>query len=210
MTVTPPPHTPHPGQPYPPQDGGRPAPQYNGPYDPWYAPQYPAQYSPQYSPQYAPQYPAQYSAPYAPYPPQPASPRPDYASWGSRVGSALVDGLIPAVVASLGLVGLAFSGEPGIVLGIALAFSVAAFVLALWNSCYRQGRTGQSLGKQLMSTRLVRARDGGTLGFWATLARQLAHVLDSAPLYLGYLWPLWDERRQTFADKVCDTVVVKL
>jgi uncharacterized RDD family membrane protein YckC len=61
-----------------------------------------------------------------------------------------------------------------------------------------------------MGTRLVRARDGGTLGFWATLARQLAHVLDAAPLYLGYLWPLWDERRQTFSDKVCDTVVVRV
>jgi uncharacterized RDD family membrane protein YckC len=126
------------------------------------------------------------------------------------VGSALVDGLIPGVVASLGLVGLAFSSDAGVVLGIAVVFSLAAFVLALWNSCYRQGRTGQSLGKQLMGTRLVRARDGGTLGFWATLARQLAHVLDSAPLYLGYLWPLWDDRRQTFADKVCDTVVVRI
>lgn len=205
MTVTPPPH---PGQPHPPQHPqqarGRYAPQYSP-----YAPQYTAPYAPQYPAQY-PQHPAQYAAPYGQYPPQPVLPRPDYTSWGSRVGSALVDGLIPGVVASLGLVGLAFSSDAGVVLGIAVVFSLAAFVLALWNSCYRQGRTGQSLGKQLMGTRLVRARDGGTLGFWATLARQLAHVLDSAPLYLGYLWPLWDDRRQTFADKVCDTVVVRI
>ncbi|MCE3551255.1 RDD family protein [Pseudonocardia sp. RS11V-5] len=146
---------------------------------------------------------------YPPHPPQPVPPRPDYASWGSRVGSTLVDGLIPGVVASLGLLGLAVSNDLGVVLAIAGVCYLAAFALALWNTCYRQGRTGQSLGKQVMGTRLVRARDGGTLGFWATLARQLAHVLDAAPLYLGYLWPLWDERRQTFADKVCDTVVVR-
>jgi hypothetical protein len=26
--------------------------------------------------------------------------------------------------------------------------------------------------------------------------------------YLGYLWPLWDAKRQTFADKICSTVVL--
>ncbi|WP_433505952.1 RDD family protein [Pseudonocardia halophobica] len=196
MTVTPPqpPHTPW--EPQPPQ------------YAPQYAPQQyaPQQYAqPPYGGPYAPQYPAPYGA----YP-QPVPPRPDYASWGSRVGSALVDGLIPGVVASLGLLGLAISNDLGVVFGIAGVFYLAAFAFALWNTCYRQGTTGQSLGKQLMGTRLVRARDGGTLGFWATLARQLAHVLDAAPLYLGYLWPLWDERRQTFSDKVCDTVVVRV
>jgi uncharacterized RDD family membrane protein YckC len=25
---------------------------------------------------------------------------------------------------------------------------------------------------------------------------------------LGYLWPLWDDKRQTFADKICSTVVL--
>ncbi len=27
-----------------------------------------------------------------------------------------------------------------------------------------------------------------------------------ASLYIGYLWPLWDAKRQTFADNVCGTV----
>ncbi len=38
--------------------------------------------------------------------------------------------------------------------------------------------------------------------------RDLAHVLDSLPFYIGWLWPLWDTKRQTFADKVVKTVVV--
>jgi hypothetical protein len=37
----------------------------------------------------------------------------------------------------------------------------------------------------------------------------LAHILDSLPCYLGYLWPLWDAKRQTFADKVMGTVVIE-
>ena len=42
---------------------------------------------------------------------------------------------------------------------------------------------------------------GGGLAF----GRELAHVLDGF-FYIGYLWPLWDAKRQTFADKVCGTV----
>jgi uncharacterized RDD family membrane protein YckC len=33
-------------------------------------------------------------------------------------------------------------------------------------------------------------------------------VLDGV-LYLGYLWPLWDPRKQTFADKIVGSVVVR-
>ena len=41
-----------------------------------------------------------------------------------------------------------------------------------------------------------------------SFVRQLAHVLDGLPCYLGYLWPLWDAKRQTFADKVIGTYVI--
>ena len=37
--------------------------------------------------------------------------------------------------------------------------------------------------------------------------RDLLHTLDGFA-YVGYLWPLWDAKRQTFADKIMKTVVV--
>jgi hypothetical protein len=37
--------------------------------------------------------------------------------------------------------------------------------------------------------------------------RGLAHNADAA-LYVGSLWPRWDDRRQTSADKIMQTVVV--
>lgn len=40
--------------------------------------------------------------------------------------------------------------------------------------------------------------------------RKLAHLLDRFACYLGWLWPLWDEKNQTFADKVCKTVFIKV
>ena len=42
-----------------------------------------------------------------------------------------------------------------------------------------------------------------------TFVRGLAHFLDSLPCYIGYLWPLWDTKRQTFADKIMNSVVVE-
>jgi hypothetical protein len=38
--------------------------------------------------------------------------------------------------------------------------------------------------------------------------RQICHILDALPCYLGFLWPLWDRKCQTFADKIMHTLVV--
>ena len=47
-------------------------------------------------------------------------------------------------------------------------------------------------------------------GGWRCFGRDLLHILDLLPLWLGFLWPLWDARRQTFADKIMKTVVLKV
>ena len=54
--------------------------------------------------------------------------------------------------------------------------------------------TGWSLGRALFGIAVVR-RDGEPAGFGRLLARDLAHVLDTAALFVGWLWPLWDSRQ---------------
>ena len=39
--------------------------------------------------------------------------------------------------------------------------------------------------------------------------RNLCHIIDGAICYIGFLFPLWDAKRQTFADKILATVVVE-
>ena len=46
------------------------------------------------------------------------------------------------------------------------------------------------------------------MGAGLCFVRQLAHFVDSLVCYLGWLWPLWDRRNQTFADKIMNTVVI--
>ena len=63
----------------------------------------------------------------------------------------------------------------------------------------------------MLNIRLVRSDDGQPVGGAVALLRDLAHLLDALPCILfpiGFLFPLWDTKRQTFADKIMNTVVV--
>jgi uncharacterized RDD family membrane protein YckC len=103
-----------------------------------------------------------------------------------------------------GNVGLMVAG------GLLLLVGVVAMIgIQVWNRCFRQGRTGQSIGKKVLGLKLVDERTGQPIGAGMAFVRDLAHILDGF-FYIGYLWPLWDDKRQTFADKVLSTLVVEV
>ncbi|MER5225024.1 RDD family protein [Streptomyces flaveus] len=131
---------------------------------------------------------------------------PPYAHWGSRVLATLVDSLI-LFVAYLPALIAAFMGETAAAIG-GLITIVALIGVVVW-LLIQEGKTGQTIGKKTMGIRLLRESDGQPLGVGMAFVRRLAHFLDGAACYIGYLWPLWDDKKQTFADKVCSTVVVK-
>lgn len=164
--------------------------------------------------------PGQGSGPGVAFPGHPPAPH-GLASWGSRVGAALLDGVI-AAVPYCSLLALATastrtgrdaSGAATVVptatghlfLALAVVLVTAYWV---WNHGYLQGRTGASLGKRCLGLTLVDQHTLQPVGMGRSLLRALAHVLDSWS-FVGYLWPLWDERRQTFADKIVGTVVTE-
>jgi uncharacterized RDD family membrane protein YckC len=76
------------------------------------------------------------------------------------------------------------------------------------NVGWAQGIKGSSLGKALLRCRLVSATSGRPVGFWVSLVRLALHAVDALPCLLGFVWPLFDRRRQTFADKLVSTVCV--
>lgn len=151
---------------------------------------------------------------------------PDYAHWLKRAGAYLIDQFALAI-ASIPLwigYGMAIAsadittsdddtvtvtGEPSgasaLVMLLGLVIVIAFWV---WNVCIRQGRTGYSLGKTALGTKLISEQTGQPIGPGMSFVRQLAHLLDGLACYLGYLWPLWDRKRQTFADKIVSTVVL--
>ena len=147
----------------------------------------------------------------------PASSR--YASWGHRVLAVLLDGLLslPFILVIVGGIAIGVAAvDPstgsvggGATLGLVGVVGgwVGLVYIQIWNRVFRQGRTGQSWGKRVLGLKLFGEASGEPIGPSLAFAREVAHLLDLI-FFLGYLWPLWDGKRQTFADKVCRTVVL--
>jgi uncharacterized RDD family membrane protein YckC len=138
-----------------------------------------------------------------------------YAHWGWRIASSAIDYLIVCLPGSVLIAVSTFfdrgtkGGFPSPA-GIALILAGNVIMVAIWLwQMYRQGTTGQTPGKRMVGTRLVSRTDGRPVGFGKAVFRGVAHIADLVPYYLGCVWPLWDRKRQTFADKIANTVVLK-
>jgi uncharacterized RDD family membrane protein YckC len=133
-----------------------------------------------------------------------------YAHWGLRVGAALIDGLIPGIAWVILSGVVSASGSSGAAIVVLVIGYLAALAFYIWNTCIRQGRTGQTIGKSALNIRLIRESDGQPVGAGLAFGRSLLHIVDALPCYLGYFWPIWDDKKQTFADKIVSTVVVRV
>ncbi len=133
----------------------------------------------------------------------PESPRDVLAPWQLRVGAFAVD-VLPciAVATTMALVAWTLDAHP-VWWWTCVSVGGLAILLMLVNRLLLPTVTGWSLGRGLFGIALVR-RDGTTIGPWGLLLRDLAHLLDTASV-VGWLWPLWDSRRRTFADMLLGT-----
>ncbi|WP_280451371.1 RDD family protein [Nocardia cyriacigeorgica] len=138
-----------------------------------------------------------------------------FATWAQRVGAALLDGLPAGLLAGLGF-GLARAssgahssgGSSGGGLVVMMLCYAGLIAYVIWNVGFRQGRSGQTWGKTVVGISVVAAQTGRPLGVGRSIGRQLAHFADALPCYLGFLFPLWDAKAQTLADKIAGSVVV--
>ena len=156
-----------------------------------------------------------------------AGPQPggtNYASWGSRLGAILIDGLIagiPGIIlvviggvitasgAETDPVTGAVSGvNPAGLLLVVLGY-IVIFAIAIWNQGIRQGKTGQSIGKGVLNIAVVRADNGQYLGAGAGFLRWLVAQIIGGACFLDYLWPLWDDKKQSWHDKIVSSVVIR-
>ncbi|OEJ23018.1 hypothetical protein AR457_38105 [Streptomyces agglomeratus] len=180
-----------------------------GPPSPFTAPPAPDSYPPPHQTAASPDPPFQ--QPGAPY----ARQHPPYAEWPQRAGAFLLDSLINFGPMWL-LMGIAIaigegsSGDSGEIPATILSWlGLIAMVATLVVQLIREGRTGQTVGKRVLGIRAVRDRDGLVPGIGLALGRRLCQFLNYAVFGLGWWWPLWDAKKQTFADKITSVVVVR-
>jgi tetratricopeptide (TPR) repeat protein len=148
-----------------------------------------------------------------------ALPKQAYTPWIKRVGAWIIDA-IPLVII-FGIFSLATpvncldpeckSSELN-VFGVSIVSIMNLLGLAylIWNYGYRQGATGSSIGKSALKFKVVGAKTGQPIGFGMSILRQLAHVVDWITFCIGCLWPIWDAKRQTLADKMMSTVCLPI
>jgi uncharacterized RDD family membrane protein YckC len=151
-----------------------------------------------------------------------------YTSWVQRVVATLIDAIPVVVIGGIGegiaiatgnnscvastegYGGACTSSFSGV--GILASFLAGLLVLAysIWNWGYRQGTTGSTIGKSALKFKVVSEATGQPIGFGMSIVRQFAHIVDGAICYIGYLFPLWDAKRQTLGDKIMSTVCIPI
>jgi uncharacterized RDD family membrane protein YckC len=166
-----------------------------------------------------------------------------FATWGSRVGSRLIDGLVllvpRAILVELVLFNFADSARahPGLFFvqsghffhSLEIAFPIVGALGMLYFVLLNGLGTGQTIGNRALG---IAVRDGETglpigiaRSFVRSLVRSLLYAAVLIPAFakvpmptlllwvpglLNDLYPLFDARRQTIADKVARSVVLKV
>jgi uncharacterized RDD family membrane protein YckC len=150
-----------------------------------------------------------------------------YAGFTSRAVAIIVDYAIIALVSAVAIAALSFFFSirsvqafidwlntvlPGSInLFDALTsppFGVAFFFLFQWlYFVFFFSTTGQTVGKAIMGLRVVTI-DGKRMGVRRSFVRTLCYTVSLAPLGLGFLWVLGDDRRKAWHDKIARTYVL--
>lgn len=149
------------------------------------------------------------------------------AGFWTRVGAAFIDGLvsgsfcIPAFVAFAAgpsrVQACTFRGEPAIcevpnagTIAIGVLLYLAALIAGvIYYAKLEGGPSGQTLGKKALGIAVVDETTGWPIGTGRGVGRYFARLLSGLCLGLGYLWMLWDPRKQTWHDKLARSVVVR-
>lgn len=150
-----------------------------------------------------------------------APPRSDFANWSRRARARLIDqgptyvGLIIFCAGYLVFV-IELSRSSGstpdfesaaVAMIIGLSVMLASLAWVAYNRWMIAGKTGQSLGKRMTKIGLIGEETNAPIGAKNAFIRDLVHILDALTV-VGYLWPLWDDKKQTLADKIMKTIVV--
>jgi uncharacterized RDD family membrane protein YckC len=151
------------------------------------------------------------------------------AGWWSRVGAALIDGVIIGAGGLLLLIAITapfslgfFAGDDAgwvsVIVGLFLAIICVSIMALLYAPALMARTNGKTLGRMALGIRVVRA-NGEPMTFGFALLREVAvktllfgiagGLTGGLAQLADVLWPLWDEENRALHDMIVDTRVVK-
>ncbi|HUO57986.1 MAG TPA: RDD family protein [bacterium] len=113
------------------------------------------------------------------------------AGFGKRLIASLIDGIF------FGFFDFALRDTTIIILIVAYE----TILISQWN--------GQTIGKKIMGIRVLDDQNR-QLNWLKAFIRSVSKLLSAAAAGLGFFWMLWDEKSQTWHDKIADTFVVEV
>jgi uncharacterized RDD family membrane protein YckC len=120
------------------------------------------------------------------------------AGFWRRFAAAFIDALVVGIVEFI----LRFVlGGAGIALSVLFSFGYYT---------YFHGRTGQTPGDAALGIRVVDIDNGNVIGYGRAFGRCLVSIVSGLVIVLGYLWMLWDPRKQTWHDKAVSSLPVRV
>ena len=150
-----------------------------------------------------------------------------YAGFTSRAVAIIVDYAIIALVTAIAVAALSlFFGIPSVARFISWLNSLLPGVINVFDALtsppfgaiffvvfqflyfiFFFSTTGQTVGKAIMGLRVVTI-DGKRMGVKRSFIRTLCYTISLAPLGLGFLWVLGEDRRKAWHDKIAHTYVL--
>ena len=136
-----------------------------------------------------------------------------YLGFGQRVLASIIDTIIqmliltPIVILFFPhLLSVNLPYDPKLMGGATMAISghFNPFLLVFWQS------SQSTLGKMVFNSKIVDATTGGKPTIKQFLLRFLGYMVVSFTLGIGFIWILFDARKQGWHDKMANTVVVKV
>jgi uncharacterized RDD family membrane protein YckC len=132
-----------------------------------------------------------------------------YAGWGSRAKARIADSVFSIVASPVSTVILTIIAQNA-------SHSIARMIgwwglvgnlVALFKMAYEVGKTGQTRGRRMAHIQVVDAHTFQPIGFSRSLLRLMAQIIDGCSI-IGVFRPLWNSKRQTYADVISRSIVV--
>jgi uncharacterized RDD family membrane protein YckC len=122
----------------------------------------------------------------------------EVAGFWRRFAAAFIDGVLVGVVDAILRY---FLNEAGSLLAILVSFVYYT---------YFHGTTGQTPGDAALGIKVLDIETRDVIGYQRAFVRALVAIVSYLVLFLGFLWMLWDPRKQTWHDKAAGTVPVRV
>jgi uncharacterized RDD family membrane protein YckC len=131
----------------------------------------------------------------------------EYASWGARLGGFILDNIIINILSSIFyyLIIAILGQTPAALIGSLVVF----FIIIHFYYAVPLNSGGMTFGKRVAGVKVLSAATGEYPSTGQAWGRYFGYFISSLILWIGFLMPLWTEKKQGLHDMLAGTIVVK-